>query len=301
LTKAILEGGSLQEKAEGYTLAGPLPPLAIPSSLQASLMARLDRLAPAREVAQIGAAIGREFSYELLAAVAGRSEAELTASLSQLAAAGLVFRHGTPPHATFSFKHALVQDAAYSTLLRAQRQGLHARIGKILEDRFEQVEARPEILAHHYVEAGLHAQAADWLPRAGANAVAAGANREAAAYYERALASLSQLPQDTATIERCIDLHLELRNVLSPLREVTSALEHVSAAEALARSLGDSRRLTRALTHKMHSLWMEGRLAESRIAGEEAVSIADTVREHSLSLATWLYLGQVYRSLGDYS
>src|SRR4029077_3385670 len=130
LTKSLIESGLLHEEAEGYVLSGPLPPLAIPSSLQASLMARLDRLPPRKEVAQIGAAIGREFSYELLAAVARRTGEQLREALDQLTAAGLVFTRGAALHASFMFKHALVQDAAYSTMLRSQRQQLHARIGK---------------------------------------------------------------------------------------------------------------------------------------------------------------------------
>ena len=127
LTKTLLEGGLLREEDGRYVLAGPLPPLAIPSSLQDSLMARLDRLAPVKEVAQIGAAIGREFSYEVLAAVARRPDDQLRDALDQLVGAGLVFRRGTPPEETFIFKHAFVQDAAYGTLLRGRRQELHSR------------------------------------------------------------------------------------------------------------------------------------------------------------------------------
>ncbi len=151
LTKTLLEGGLLREEGDGYVLAGPLPPLAIPSSLHASLMARLDRLAPVKEVAQIGAAIGREFSYELMVAVARRSEAQLNEALDQLVAARLLFRRGMPPRASFTFKHALVQEAAYTTLLRSQRQELHGRIARVLEERFpETADAEPEILAQHF-------------------------------------------------------------------------------------------------------------------------------------------------------
>ena len=143
LTKAVLESGLLEDAGDRYELAGPLPPLAIPATLHDSLMARLDRLAPVKEVAQIGAAIGREFSHELLAAVADRPEAELQAALDQLVAAELVFRRGTPPDATYSFKHALVQDAAYETLLKSRRQQLHARIAQVLEEQFPRRRGRP--------------------------------------------------------------------------------------------------------------------------------------------------------------
>lgn len=124
LTKALLEGGLLRERDGRYLFEGPSPSFAIPSSLHASLLARLDRLAPVREVAQIGAALGREFSYEKLAAVTGRSHGELGDALDQLAGAGLIFRRGTSLQATFVFKHALIQDTAYSTLLRGQRQAM---------------------------------------------------------------------------------------------------------------------------------------------------------------------------------
>jgi class 3 adenylate cyclase len=178
LTKSVLESGVLREQNGTYVLNGPLPPLAIPSSLQASLLARLDRLAPVREVAQIGAAIGREFSYEVLAAVAGRTEAGLRQALDQLAEAGLVLRRGTPP-ATFLFKHALVQDVAYSTLLRGPRRQLHARIGKVLEEQFpETIAAAPETLAYHYSQAGLYDHAIDYWCRAGERALRSSANIE---------------------------------------------------------------------------------------------------------------------------
>ena len=150
LTKTVLESGLLADAGDRYELTGPLPPLAIPATLHDSLMARLDRLAPVKEVAQIGAAIGREFSYALLAAVADRPRRSCSAALDQLVASELVFRRGTPPEATYSFKHALVQDAAYGTLLKSTRQQLHARIAQALEERFpETAETQPELLAHH--------------------------------------------------------------------------------------------------------------------------------------------------------
>ena len=152
MTKAVLEAGG-----EGAAIAAavPSPALAVPASLHASLMARLDRLGPAKEVAQIGAAIGRAFSYALLAAVAHRPEAELNSALDRIVAAGLLFRQGTPPYATYLFKHALVQDAAYGTLLREPRRALHARIAETLENQFVEIaENRPEIVARHCTEAG---------------------------------------------------------------------------------------------------------------------------------------------------
>ena len=169
LTKTVLESGLLADAGDRYELSGPLPPLAIPTTLHDSLMARLDRLAPVKEVAQIGAVIGREFSYELLAAVARPCpKTELRAALDQLVASELVFRRGAPPDATYSFKHALVQDAAYQSLLKSRRQQLHARIARVLEERFsEAADAQPELLAHHCTEAGLSEKAVEYWYQAG--------------------------------------------------------------------------------------------------------------------------------------
>ena len=183
LTKTVLESGIVTDVGERFELAGPLAPLAIPASLQDSLMARLDRLAPVKEVAQIGAVIGREFSYELLAAVAERPETELQAALDQLVHAELVFRRGAPPAATYSFKHALVGDAAYQSLLRSTRQTLHARVAAALRE----AHPVPELLGHHLAEAGAHEAAMRAFRRAGELAFERSANVEAMAHLRRAL------------------------------------------------------------------------------------------------------------------
>jgi predicted ATPase len=146
----VLESGILTETDECYAVTGPVAPLAIPISLQASLLARLDRLAPTREVAQIAAALGRQFSHELISAVATMPKQQLDDALAMLVRAELIFRRGTPPDAEYTFKHVLVQDAAYNTLLRSRRQQLHARIATALEDQFqEMVVAQPALLAQH--------------------------------------------------------------------------------------------------------------------------------------------------------
>ena len=154
MTKAVLEAGS-EDEARQTAVAMPSPALVVPASLHASLMARLDRLGPAKEMAQIGAAIGREFSHSLLSAVARQPEAQLYSALDRLIGAALLFRQGVPPHATYLFKHALVQDAAYGMLLREPRRALHARIADALEGQFAEIaENQPELLAHHWTEAG---------------------------------------------------------------------------------------------------------------------------------------------------
>ncbi|HYP34770.1 MAG TPA: AAA family ATPase, partial [Stellaceae bacterium] len=168
LTKAVLEGGLLVAGPQGWHLDGPLPPFAIPATLQDSLAARLDRLAPVKEIAQIGAAIGREFSYPLLRAVAGRDERALRAGLVQLEEAELLFRSGMPPDARYSFKHALVQDTAYETLLRSRRQMLHRQIADVLQNQFPAAAAaEPELVAHHLTRAGLDEPAIEWWGKAG--------------------------------------------------------------------------------------------------------------------------------------
>ena len=157
LTKMVLESGLLQEREDRYELTGPLPPLAIPTTLHDSLMARLDRLATVKSLAQLGATLGREFSYALLHAVSPWDEETLQRGLHQLVEAELLYQRGLPPQATYLFKHALIQDAAYQSLLRSTRQQHHQRIAQVLEARFPEIcETQPELLAHHYTEAGLH-------------------------------------------------------------------------------------------------------------------------------------------------
>jgi class 3 adenylate cyclase len=188
LIKTVLESGLLADAGDHYELSGPLLPPEIPATLQDSLMARLDRLASVKEVAQIGAVIGREFSYELLAAVAPISGAQLAAALDQLVGSELVSRRGEPPDATYSFKHALVQDAAYQSLLKSKRQQLHGRIGTVLEERFpETIEHQPELVAHHFTEAGLAKQAISYWDRAWKRANKRLALKEATAHLTKAL------------------------------------------------------------------------------------------------------------------
>jgi predicted ATPase len=189
----------------------PAPTLAVPPSLHASLMARLDRLGAAKEVAQMGAAIGREFSHALLAAVARKPELDIRSALDRLVTAGLLFRQGTPPHATYLFKHALVQDAAYGTLLREPRRALHARIAETIESRFADVaESQPELLARHSSEAGLIEKAAGLWGKAGLRSLERSALVEAAEQLTRALAQIATLPLTTALRREEIKLQVAL-------------------------------------------------------------------------------------------
>jgi class 3 adenylate cyclase/predicted ATPase len=244
LTKTVLESGLLRDAGDCYELTGPLPPLAIPSTLHDSLLARLDRLAPVKEVAQIGATIGREFSHALLAAVADLPESELKAVLDQLVAAELVFRRGTAPDVTYSFKHALVQDAAYSTLLKRRRQQLHARIRHLLEVQFPEIRStRPEIIAYHSARAGLFERAAIYWLKAGQLAAERSASIEAIAHLTegiRALSKLGDTPWRTRHELRC---QLALGPALLATRgwSTPEAAEAYRRARELCEKLGEDR------------------------------------------------------------
>jgi predicted ATPase len=188
LTKSVIESGIVTEAGDHYAAMGPVAPLAIPATLQGSLLARLDRLAPTREVAQIGAALGRQFSHELISAVATMPNQQLNDALAQLARSELIFRRGTPPDAEYVFKHALVRDAAYDTLLRSNRQQLHARIAAVLEHEFpETTAAAPEVLAQHYAAAGIAAQAVPHWLKAGQAALQRSSLTEAASHLTKGL------------------------------------------------------------------------------------------------------------------
>src|SRR6478672_7110156 len=198
MTKAILEAES-EGVAKHLTAAVPSSAVAVPASLHATLMARLDRLGSAKNVAQIGAAIGREFSHALLAAVAGKPGADLEAALDRLIAAGLLFRQGVPPQATYLFKHALVQDAAYGTLLREARRELHARIAEVLEGQFTEIaKNQPELLARHCTEAGLTEKAVGLWGKAGQRSLERSALVEALEQLTQAIAQIASLPPSPA-------------------------------------------------------------------------------------------------------
>jgi predicted ATPase len=203
LTKTVMESGLLVDKGDHYELAGELPPLAIPATLHDSLMARLDRLAPVKETAQIGAALGREFSFELISAISPLRDQQLLEALDQLFRSELIYVRGVPPQATYTFKHALVQDAAYESLLKARRQQLHLKIAQSLEQRFPQtVETEPEVVAHHFTAAGLAASAIPYWAKAGRRAMENSAYIEAVAHLRKGLGLVSVLPASAKSVEQ---------------------------------------------------------------------------------------------------
>jgi predicted ATPase len=244
MTKALLEAGS-ESAATQMAASIPSPALAVPASLQASLMARLDRLGPAKEVAQIGAAIGREFSHTLLAAVVFTSETGLNSALKQLIAAGLLLRQGVPPYATYLFKHALLQNAAYGTLLREPRRALHARIAEALESQFaELTEIRPELLARQCADAGLIEKAASLWGKAGQRSLERSELVEAVALFTRALDQVASLPATPALRREQVKLQVGLANAQFHSKGVAAAETIAAFNEARlmieqAESLGE--------------------------------------------------------------
>jgi class 3 adenylate cyclase/tetratricopeptide (TPR) repeat protein len=265
LTKAVIESGVLADAGDHFTVIGPVAPLAIPTSLHASLLARLDRLAPVREVAQIGAALGRSFSHELISAVAEMSQQRLTEALDQLASAELIFRRGSPPEAEYTFKHALVQDAAYGTLLRSRRQQLHGRIATTLESRFpEIVAAHPELMAQHCAEAGLNEKAVGYQLKAGQQAVARWAMTEAVSQLQKGLAFLDSLPDGDQRRQQELDLRMALGRALFAAKgyAAPAAGETFARARELAEQLGRSNYLAPLL----YSQWLFQIQSEVRLA-----------------------------------
>jgi predicted ATPase len=244
MTKAVLEAES-EVETRRTAAAIPAPALAVPASLQASLMARLDRLGPAKEIAQIGAAIGREFSHSLLDAVAREPEGELQSALDRLIQAGLLFRRGEPPNASYLFKHALVQDAAYGTLLRKPRRALHARIAETIERRFSEIaESHPELLARHCTEAGQIEKAASLWGKAGQRSLERSALVEAVEQLTRALDQIAALPSTPALRQQQIKFQLPVATALGVMKGYAApvtqaALEQAQAFIERAEVLGE--------------------------------------------------------------
>jgi class 3 adenylate cyclase/predicted ATPase len=223
LTKTVLESGLLREENGAYVLTSALTALAIPSTLQDSLMARLDRLAPVREIAQIGAAIGREFSYSLLEAVSPITGPALEDALRQLLASELIHARGVPPEASYTFKHALVQDTAYSSLLRSRRQRIHADIARALVERFaDQVDSAPEIIARHYTEAGLAEPAVRYWLAAAEAALSRSANTEGARYAETGMGLIGRIPEGNERRQLELSLQVVRGNAALALKGYTA-------------------------------------------------------------------------------
>jgi class 3 adenylate cyclase/predicted ATPase len=307
MTKAVLEADS-EDAALRTAAAIPPPILAVPASLQASLMARLDRLGPAKEIAQTAAAIGREFSHALLAAVVRKPEAELQAALNRLATAGLLFRQGIPPHTTYLFKHALVQDAAYGTLLRESRRSLHRRIAAALESQFpEIVESQPELLARHCTEAGLIEKAAGLWGKAGQRSLAQSALVEAVEQLSRAISQMATLRSTPELRREEIKVQVALINPLIHVKgyaspETKSAVERAHVLIERAEALGEPLEDPLLLFSVLYGFWvanyvafngdlMRELAAQFLSLAEKQKAIVPRMTGHRIVGTTLLYMG----------
>jgi DNA-binding winged helix-turn-helix (wHTH) protein/class 3 adenylate cyclase/predicted ATPase len=284
LTRATLESGLLRDTGDRYVADGPLPPLAIPMTLADSLTSRLDRLGCAKEVAQIGAAIGRVFSYRLIAAVASMSADSLQSALARLLGPELIFVRGEPPDSTYIFKHALIQDAAYGSLVRSKRQNLHARIACALEESFpEIVETQPELLAHHLAQAGLTERAINYLQKAGQRTIERSANADAIGHLTRALQLLQSLTEGPARSRMALELEVMLSQA--------TISSHGYAAPETKQILSRSRRLINDSTDPsqkfavLYGIWASsyvgGAFLEQKAAAAELLTEAERYGDSS--------------------
>ncbi len=317
MTKAVLEAEN-EGEARRTAVAIPSPALAVPASLHASLMARLDRLGPAKEVAQIGATIGREFSHGLLAAVVRKPEAELGSALDRLIAAGLLFRQGVPPHATYLFKHALVQDAAYGTLLREPRRALHARIAETLESEFAEIaENQPELLARHFTEAKLIEKAASLWGKAGQRSLARSALVEAVEQLARAVDQIATLPATPALRRVQINLQVALITPLLHVKgyaapETKAAVERARLLIEQARALGEPVEDPLLLFSVLYGFWvanyvafngdvMRNLAAQFLTLAEKQGTVAPLLVAHRLMGTSLLHTGDIAEGRTHYS
>jgi class 3 adenylate cyclase/tetratricopeptide (TPR) repeat protein len=302
LTKMLLESDLLREEADHYALAGELAGVAIPATLQDSLMARLDRLPMVREVAQLGAVLGREFAYEMVKALAAVEESTLQDRLSQLVGAELLYQRGRPPRAKYMFKHALIQDAAYASLLKRTRQQYHQQIAQMLEAEFpETVEAEPELLAHHFTEASLNEQAVGYWLQAGKRATQRSANVEAINHLNKGLEVLMTLPDTLERARQELDLQITLGPVFMAVKGQSSP--DTERAYARARELCQQVGETPQLFPVLHGLWrfymVRAELQTTSELGEQLFSLAQRVQDPALLLEANRVMGLTMYWLGE--
>jgi class 3 adenylate cyclase/predicted ATPase len=304
LTKMVLESQLLRMHEDRYELTGPLPPLAIPMTLKDSLMSRLDRLATVKVVAQLGAVLGREFSYPLLEAVASMEPAALERKLARLVDAEIVYQRGIPPDATYVFKHALIQETAYQSLLKSARQDYHRRVAQVLEERFDEIAtSQPETVARHYTEAGRVEQAVPYWRRAGENAARRSANTEAITHFTRGLELVRTLPVTRERARQEFEFLIALGPVLQSMHG-WAAPETAAAyvrARALGEELGDTAGTFRALFGQWLGLWGSGELGGAQQMGEELLRLARAAGAPTLLLQAHHALWPTRYLLGDFT
>jgi class 3 adenylate cyclase/predicted ATPase len=303
LTKMVVESGLLREVKGGYELSGPLPPLAIPSTLHDSLMARLDRLATVREIAQVGATIGREFDYALLQAVSPLNEDTLQKGLKQLVEAELVYQSGVLPQARYLFKHALVQDTAYQSLLKSRRQQLHQQVAQVLEKQFpEAVTIQPELVAHHYTVAGLIVQAIPYWQQAGQRASQRGANAEAVSHITTALELLQTLPDTPARAQQELPLQLALGALrMATHGQASPEVEQAyRRAQALCEQTGDWEQVGTALYGLTTYYSMRAEHQTACALADQLLSTAQEAQDPDLLIAAHRMQGNTRLWIGEF-
>jgi predicted ATPase len=305
MTKSVIESiGSVEFIESGRKLGQSSLQLGIPATLQDALMARLDRLGPAKEIPQIGATIGREFNYDLLRAVSLLNDEAFQQGLKQLVEAELVFQSGVPPHARYLFKHTLVQDTAYQSLLKSRRQQLHQTIGKVLEQQFpETKETHPELIAHHYTEAGLPAQAILYWQQAGQRAIQRSAYVEAVAHVTKGMELLQTLPDTPARVEQELALQVALGTALMATKGY-AAVEVEQAfgrARELCRQVGETPQLFPILRGLQTFYVVRAELHTAQELGEDAISLARSVQNPAFLTMATLSAGVVCILLGEFS
>lgn len=302
LTKMLLQSALLRQEAEHYTLTGPLGSVAIPDTLQDALMARLDQLHTAKEVAQVGAVLGREFAYEMLQALTPQDEATLQASLAQLVGAELLYQRGRPPRATYMFKHALIQDAAYASLLKSTRQRVHQQIVQLCETRFPEVVATQlEVVARHCAAAGQNEIAIRYWQRAGQRAIQGSAYAEAIAHLRQGLAVLTMLPETPARLQQELDLQVALGPALRATQgNADPDAERVYArARELCAQLGDTPQLFPVLRGLMLYYQTRGDLQTASQLGEQLLRLAQAQPDSAPRLLAHYALGTVLFNRGE--
>jgi tetratricopeptide (TPR) repeat protein len=275
--------------------------MTIPATLHEALLARLDRLGSAKGVAQLGATLGRQFPYALLRAVALLEDGPLQRDLTVLVAAELLYQRGQPPQAIYTFKHALLQEAAYESVLMRVRRRTHQRIVEVLETQFpDTVATQPELLARHALRGEQWDQAVAYFRQAGEQAVARSAYREAVAAFEQALGIVPHLPENRDTHVQAIDLRLALHNALYLLGEHGRVFSNLQSAQALAESLDDPYRLGWVAVYLLTHFVVTCEPDHALVCGHRALAIAADLGEVSLTVTAQAWLGSLYRSLGDY-
>ena len=302
LTKTILESEFLREEDDHYALSGELSEISIPATLQDSLMARLDRLPTLREVAQMGAVLGREFAYEMLRAVVALDEPQLQSGLEQLVADELLYQRGRLPRSKYIFKHALIQDAAYQSLLKRTRQQCHKRVAQLLEEQFsETVESHPELVAHHYTEGAEPQRAIAYWRKAGERARALSANLEAIAYFTKGIETLDSLPdnEERARQELSLQLSLGHANIVAKGHGSVGAEAAYTRAQSLTEKLGDASDLVPALFGLWRSYVVGRTLDESNNVALQLRRIAEQQQQTELQVVANYTSGFTTLCMGD--